>query len=56
MEAVGGSKCTLCPLPCCFPEIIHFHPPLLMFIGFLGSNLGVALLLLMLLLTCGMMV
>ena len=37
------------PLPCCFPYLLHFHQLFLMF------NLDGALLLLVLLLTCGMM-
>ena len=36
--------------------LLHFHQWFVMFIGFLESNLGVALLLLVALLTCGMMV
>ena len=35
--------------------LLHFNELFMMFIGFLESNLAVALLLLVLLLTCGMM-
>ena len=35
--------------------LLHFNELLMMFIGFLESNLAVALLLLVLLLTCGML-